>query len=504
MRIAAIFMTAVALLSGAISPAHGRDRWVEARTDHFVILSNVGEEDTRALITDLEYFRHYLSLLTKVDASVPAPPLYVVAVGRQSQFLKFINNRELAGGYSATFRGGVAVVNLNKSKSKFGRNGRCTLFHEYVHHFVRQYSHFRYPRWYDEGFADYLCTFQVDDGVIKVGLPVAENFSALSRGRWLPVKTILDSNKEYVTEHSRTSNAAWQFYVQSWLMVHYFHSNAERGEQMVAYLKAANEGMPVEAAFDQSFDISMDELQKELSGYLWSKAMPYRQARFDDTNFLPQIRIRRLEGLEMDLALANARRMLAPMTGRMGQAVRAFDKVLKIEPDNVAALIGKADMLISKGEQEKAEPLLDRALALDPENSWALTNKGYLCLWRMDQLDDEAARSEALEQGRQFLRKAILNDPTNALAPYQLGRSYGWVEEWNAEEAEVAFRAAVALMPQLDGFKLMWAHYLHGSDQTGRAKALYEELATWSLIDGVVQDSASALEEIASQTTTAP
>ena len=61
-----------------------------------------------------------------------------------------------------------------------------------------------------------------------------------------------------------------------------------------------------------------------------------------------------------------------PPFGSVDKAVESFERVLKKDEKNVQALIGMAMALKKKGEVEKAKEYLSKVLAIDPKNSRAL------------------------------------------------------------------------------------------------------------------------------------
>ena len=64
--------------------------------------------------------------------------------------------------------------------------------------------------------------------------------------------------------------------------------------------------------------------------------------------------------------------------GKYQEANRLYDKILRIDPNNVKALIGKGDILDSENKDQEAIEYYDKALAIDPNNVDALHSKGFI------------------------------------------------------------------------------------------------------------------------------
>ena len=61
---------------------------------------------------------------------------------------------------------------------------------------------------------------------------------------------------------------------------------------------------------------------------------------------------------------------------QFNEAIGVFDQILKIDPNNLKALINRSAVLIEIGQNEKAIYDTNRILTIDPNNVKALANKG--------------------------------------------------------------------------------------------------------------------------------
>lgn len=162
------------------------------------------------------------------------------------------------------------------------------------------------------------------------------------------------------------------------------------------------------------------------------------------------------------VTLARAEQSAKETTG----ALRSFGRALEIAPANSEALLGRADLLISTGEKERAlediraleaQAKSDWRLAIAVANRFGLIGKKDEARRVYESLPEEAKQSEEgrklhaavtelpcgeTAEARAELEKAIVSDPKNAAALSCLGR----LERTNNPErsAELYKRAAEA------------------------------------------------------------
>lgn len=120
--------------------------------------------------------------------------------------------------------------------------------------------------------------------------------------------------------------------------------------------------------------------------------------------------------LAQDDALAEGQALLEE--GDAEAAVEAFSEVLDENPDNVAALIGRARAYAQLGEGQPALVDGKRAVSLAPESSEAYVARGLALLTNGD-----------LEMGVADLQEAVEVDNTNAEAYFVLGEVYSALGE---------------------------------------------------------------------------
>lgn len=101
--------------------------------------------------------------------------------------------------------------------------------------------------------------------------------------------------------------------------------------------------------------------------------------------------------------------------GRITNAVHLLDQQLKVQPDNMRALVNYGYIKIQTGEVAAALPYLNRALKLNPKDEQALLNRA-IAYFKSDQIDAAIADYETLR--------------TSAKPSYQLQIRYGLAEAY--------------------------------------------------------------------------
>ena len=120
--------------------------------------------------------------------------------------------------------------------------------------------------------------------------------------------------------------------------------------------------------------------------------------------------------------------------GNFEGAREAYLRVLKIEPDNLPALVNLGSTEYRLGNNKEGERLLRRSLQIKPDNPTAWLNLGIIYLER-----DEPMRSLAA------IAQAVVLAPNDAVARNYLGVAAGRNRWFDAAESEL--RRAVELQP---------------------------------------------------------
>jgi len=229
-------------------------------------------------------------------------------------------------------------------------------FHEYVHYLVRNASSFRYPIWYDEGFAEMLATVTIGDENAVVGkIPPSAAYILLNLGE-MPLARVVQLDS---TQGLKRRDAE-KFYAKTWLLTHYLSlSGSEQVKrQLLEYLNGFNNGQTSVDAFEKTFRTSFDALESELDTY--SRSMPGYHVPLRAIDFNPDYTRVRMSPAEIAYELG-----YMTVTSNPSYARKLFSRILDVEPDNARALAGMGVSYQFEGDFDSAEKFLRRARALD-------------------------------------------------------------------------------------------------------------------------------------------
>ena len=105
----------------------------------------------------------------------------------------------------------------------------------------------------------------------------------------------------------------------------------------------------------------------------------------------------RIERAKVDIASLQSRALIASASGNLEQAMALFDDVLKVEPENANALVGKSVALRRAGRIDEALESLHLVLGRQPGHGGALLNRGRILEERGDLEDALEAYDKLIE-----------------------------------------------------------------------------------------------------------
>lgn len=430
-RLVLLFGVLISLVAG---PAHAD--WRKAETRHFVVYSDGSERDLRDYAVELERIDQLMRAYFAAPEAEDAPRLPVYLVGGRREFREVEPGlpETALGVYSANFRDIRAVV--------IRTLGDEILRHEYGHHFM--YSNFpgAYPAWFREGFAEFFMTATVDaEGRATVGRGSPMRIQTLNNVRWLPVEQVLTGRFDH---GSRTQRGA--FYAQSWLLMHWVLTDADRRRRMDAYLGDTARGVAVDTALQTHFGMDAEQLDRALKTYF--HAGP-RYAEMTLEAASPPVTVAALPASADDVLLleVNARNGgpadLGPDLLARGRAAVAK------YPGDVMALRTLARIEVLWGDPDAAARIVQPLLHADPADVDLLLLMAETRLAAGDKLNDPAAREGLYAQARAFLARAYQAAPGEHRVYQSLAYSRRFAPDYPNDNDVELWRRAVAIAPQV-------------------------------------------------------
>lgn len=457
------------LLLFASAPASAD--WYEASTSHFVVYSEQEPKKLSEFASKLERFDRVMRLLRSVpDEPIgPANRLTIYVVDDQGDVSKLISTRFVAGFYVPRASGSLAIVpRQSGSGNDFDLSPQAILLHEYAHHLMWSFSpNVVYPSWYIEGFAEALATAVFErDGSILLGNPPQYRGYSLLSGNALPIGKLMIADTLKLNDEQREG-----LYGRGWLLSHYLLFSGKRPGQLVAYLRALNDGkssLDAAAAFGD-----LKALDRELERY--------KTGRFSGIRIpaakVPagEVTLRKLtpgEAATMDIRIRSKvgvdAKTAPPTYARAKRAAVAY-------PNDRGAQLVLAEAAYDAGDHAASEAAADRAVAADPKAVDGYVYKAMSQMAVAAKADDKTP--ETWRSIRKIIATANRIDPDDPQPLILYFRSFGQAGVPPTESAKRGLERAFELVPQDESLRLNTAALVLRDGDKARARQMLAPLA---------------------------
>src|SRR3954470_1942380 len=240
-------------------------QWVEVRSPNFSVITDAGERRGRDAALRFEQMRSaFGTLMTKATVKIPVP----------LQIISFRNTKEIRQ-VAPLFHGkptqvaGLLQGGADRSFIMLDMSVEdpwTTVFHEYAHQLMNGNVQTESDPWFEEGFAEYFSSIEVDGKEAHIGKIPDEDFLILRQVGMMKVADLFKV-EHYSETYNANGNSRTSFYVESGLLVHYLYDN-QLVPKAGVYLDARNtKHASVEEAIQQAFGMSATQLDKTLRGY---------------------------------------------------------------------------------------------------------------------------------------------------------------------------------------------------------------------------------------------
>ena len=371
LRIFCLFF--VILLAASFAYSAPKDEWIHIRSKNFNLIGNASEKDIRKAAKKLEQFREAFRLLfskTRISSSIPTNVIVFKSAGAYKPFKPLRADGKADTGIAGFFQAGDDVNYITLSTEREDADTFGTIFHEYVHFIINtNFGKSDVPPWFNEGLAEYYQTFQMEGDIdAKLGLPQFNHVSLLKQNKVIPLERFFNiSNTEL---HNNGNHSRSIFYAQAWVFMHYFFT-AQKTEGIIRFLNFTLAGVPAEKAFQDSFNMTYQQMENEIRKYLGRNTYQY-------------------------------------MVYTLPNKIAVDDDLQTTQLSEAEANAYLGDLLYHTRRYDDAEPYLNAALALEPDLSMANTTFGMVKF-----------RQRKFDEARKYLEKAIAGNPRNHMAYYQ-------------------------------------------------------------------------------------
>ncbi|HKO43207.1 MAG TPA: hypothetical protein VJU84_07955 [Pyrinomonadaceae bacterium] len=338
-----------------------KDNWISVRSKNFLLIGNASEKQIRKVGGRLEQFREVFSqLFPSAVLSTPVPTT-VVVFKNDSSYKPFKPNSNTAG----YFQSGEDVNYITLTAETRGQQDPFeVIFHEYTHLMVNS-TLGNVPTWFNEGLAEYYSTFRIsDDQKVVLGSPIASHVYLLREKNMLPLRTLfqVDHKSPYYNERDKQSI----FYAESWALLHYLilGKGGARANQVGAFVEALGRDVPMEEAFQNTFSMTFESMEKELKDYIKNDRYPIVTGQF----------ARKLEAnVDMQVASITEAQTQAYLGDLLLHSNRAdaeayLKKALSLDPDLAMAHASMGILRVREGKAAEARESLEKAVASYSQN----------------------------------------------------------------------------------------------------------------------------------------
>jgi tetratricopeptide (TPR) repeat protein len=454
------------VLLGMVLPAFGNDpEWVEVRSSHFSVVTDAGERRGRETALRFEQMRAVFgALMTKKQVTIPVP-LQIVAFRDGNEMRRFVplwqgKPVQVSGLFQASNDRCFIILDMAVD------DPWQVVFHEYAHQLLNGNTGPQSQPWFDEGFAEFFSSIKVKGKEAEIGLPVENDWHFLQKNSLMDVADLFRV-RHNSSIYSENGDRRSLFYAESWLLVHYLYDHRWLSK-LPLYFALGQREIGIDESIRQAFGMSALYLNNRLRDYLSRDQLRSYRVSVDSVTDGSKYVVRRLAITEVQAVLADVHVHSADYQGK---AVAEFEGVLKVEPENAAALRGLGYAYFIKHQYQQAAECFSKALKHDSDDPRLLYYSALLAQSRGPGLSNDR---EQLRVVKEQLEKAVALDPEYADAYRLLALTYASLGK--KDQALQIILKAVDLNPRNERYLL------------NRAQ-LY-------MVDGKYDESIAALEEL--------
>ena len=406
-----------ALRGGGPRPAG----WVEARSPHFTLATDLPADRARAALESFE--RVFTLFATRLFPSRDPPDTQVeVVMFATPREYETFRPRPYGSGYFSDGNDIVSRPTIVLVSGGFDEATRLPFQHELAHRFIHHFLPDP-PVWLNEGLADYYSTASVYRSELYLGLP-----PRVPGSEPLPtLHALLAMGRAAFYDPKRALGS----YLGAWALVHFLrNSTPDRARRFDRYFAALDAGARHERAWQDAFgDLDPAELESAFSLHVaalrreskvwrspWQEppAPPVVTRRLDEAEArLVWVRVRPrgkawAKAIEADLGAALAARPRPPEAefwdGWMHQDEAALRRAVAARPQEERYRLALTNLLFARAEATKTLPSIEpemRALFRVAHSPEALNSIAWYFALR-----------ELPDQGLPFARRALERDPS--------------------------------------------------------------------------------------------
>jgi tetratricopeptide (TPR) repeat protein len=324
------------------------------------VVTDGGEKRGRDVAIRFEQMRAVFgTLFFQSSVNLPAP-LQIVAFRSTKELLEFAplwNGKptEVAGLFLSNTDRSFILLDLSVD------NPWAVVFHEYAHQLMDGNAATRMDPWFEEGFAEYFASIEVDGKEAHVGKIPEHTYRILQQTGLMSTALLLrvqPNSRIYNERGGRRSG----FYAQSAMLVHYLYDN-ELTSQLAKYFELADDRkIAVEDALQQAFGMTAQQFDDALRTYVREGRYKYYRMRTPSGIVTTSYVTTTLSVADSSVVLADVH-LHSPDYGP--KAMGEYQAILHMDPKNASALRGLGYWYLLKKDFEAAGKYFRQAAETD-------------------------------------------------------------------------------------------------------------------------------------------
>ena len=443
----------------------GEPEWVEVRSPNFTVITDAGEKRGRQAAMRFEQMRAVFgTLITQAKVTLPVP-LQIVAF-RNTKELRQIaplfhgKPTRVAGMFQAG--GDRSFIMLDMSDE----NPWTVVFHEYAHQLMNANLKEAFDPWFEEGFAEYFSSIEVDGKQAQVGRIPKEDYLILQQMGMMKIADLFKV-EHYSETYNDNGDNRTIFYAESAMLLHYIYDHELLPRAAVYFDARYNKHASVEDAIQQAFALSPAQFDQTLRDYVQS-------GRYRYYPIPAPVNISEKTYTSRPLTKTDANAVIADIhlhsPDHYEQGVAEFEEIVKTDPNNAAACRGLGYAYLQKQDFRQAAEYFKRSSESDSKDP----RVHYYNALLMARESGFSGKADLPALTRELETSISLD--ANFAESYAL-LAFAQTTSGNPAKALETMSKAIALDPRNLEYRLNLANIFMANRQPEQAKAILEALS---------------------------
>jgi tetratricopeptide (TPR) repeat protein len=330
---------ALLCLAAASVLAQTSETWSVARSEHFEVYSQTGEEPARAAAVRFERLRAFFRQQTwlKLDGALP---VRVIGFRSAKEYQAYRLRTNADAYYVGTDgRDYIVMASLDPSDDRIAA-------HEFAH-LTLHASGVELPPWLSEGLAELYSTVRIGEHSSSLGGKILGRSQVLRRNQWMPLPQLLELPRDSALRDDREK--AELFYAQSWALADMLMLSPDYAAGFAGFIRELTSGERGPRALTTLYGKSLETIERDLHAWVnqgHSKPEP-----------LPGVATGAMPVRTSGVPPFAARSLLADLLmteGELNRAASAYRELAREHPEDAEISVALGTLALRQGDPEGA------------------------------------------------------------------------------------------------------------------------------------------------------